>query len=141
MRLRFTRIPPAVWPVGCGISAYIGARYAAGIAAAAWAALALVAMVYALGYATLTRYRFRLEAAALEREIGDERAALSMGRRARWVLLTVADRDGTLYQQTLAQVLTDVTPEGRTMVWDEPAAALLYYAEPHEMGDTDGRPE
>lgn len=138
MRLRFTRIPSAVWPVGCGISAYIGARASAGIVTAGWAALALVAMAYAFFYAMHTRYRCRAEAAALEREMGDERAALSMGRRAPWVLLTVAEKDGTLYQQTLAQVLTDVTPEGRTMVWDEPAAALLYYAEPHEMGEHDG---
>jgi hypothetical protein len=117
------RIPSVIWPAGCAISAYIGARYDHSVAAAGWAALALLAMIYALGYAVLIRHEYT----AVQRDIETERAALSMGRRAGWVMLTVTDLDGTMYVRTLAQILADTTPEGRDMVWDHPHSAVLWH--------------
>jgi hypothetical protein len=130
VRLRLTHIPRAIWPVGCGISAYVGARYGAGMATAIWAALALVAMAYAFYVAAVCRIRARHELDAVEREANAERAALSIGRRAPWVMLTVVDNEGKRFSRTLAQVLTDATPEGRDMLWDTPAYAVLYFLDP-----------
>jgi len=96
------------------------------MAVAAWTVLALLAMIYGLYFALMSRHEYN----AVQRDIDRERAALAMGRRAPWVMITVVDKEGNRYARTLGQVLTDPTPEGRDMLWDAPEYAVLYFLDP-----------
>lgn len=114
MRFRSTLISRAgYWPVGCGLSAYIGARYATAPFTAGCAALALLAMVYALGIAMNARY--------------SRTRALAIGRRARTVYFSAIGRDGTLRACSIAELVDDAPPEGGVIGWDDPFHVRIHY--------------
>lgn len=115
------------------VCAFVGGILApdATITGATWLAVAFVLLL-----ASLERtFRVRAEYDAVTREVNRERAALAAGRRAPHITLIVREQDGTVYVRTLAQILTDTTPEGHDMIWEAPASAVLWYA---TGGPTDG---
>jgi hypothetical protein len=114
VRLRSTFISRAgYWPVGCGIAAYLGARFTADIATATWAALAFLAMVYTFGAAMTVRY--------------DKGRVVTRGRRARTVYFSAIGRDGTLRACTFAELIDAAPPEGGTIGWDDPYHVRIHY--------------
>lgn len=101
----------------------------AGIYAAVMASGATLAyFIAAHGY-----FAIKAELRAQQRVTDEQRRLISMGRRARWIMLTVRDHDGNLYANTLEQILTDATPEGRDLLWDTPDAAALWYMDPDDI--------
>jgi len=130
MRQQINRIPSAAWGAMAAFSAAFGAYSDSGKFAATMCGLAVLA--YALGVAAYFRLRGLLDA---QRFISDEqRRLMNLGRRARWIMLTVKARDGgPLYAATLEQILSDVTPTGGDLIWDEPEAAALWYTDPQRL--------
>jgi hypothetical protein len=130
MRQQLNRIPLAVWGAMAVLGATFGAYNGGGRFAAAMCGLAVLA--YMLGVAAYFRLRGLLDA---QRFVSDEqRRLMNLGRRARWIMLTVKARDGgPLYAATLEQILGDVTPTGGDMIWDEPNAAALWYTDPQRL--------
>jgi hypothetical protein len=116
--------------------AFFGTRfsYDQDVTGAVFSTSAVVFLIAAAEVYFRTRYRCRREAELLEQEINDERAALSMGRRARTIYLSVIGRDGQFVACPLAQILTDVVPEGGRVEWRYPYHVQLRYAQRNEVG-------
>jgi hypothetical protein len=124
------RLAAPIWAAISTLGATIGAYNGAGKFAAAMCGFAVLA--YMIGVRTYFRLKAMLDT---QRHITDEqRRLMALGRRARWIMLTVKTRDGgPLYAATLEQILGDVTPAGGDLIWDEPTAAALWYTDPQRL--------
>jgi hypothetical protein len=127
--------PPLYLGAVSAVCAFLGGRFSEDLRLTAqiWAAAAMGAVILStcLAYHTAhSRRRHEIEVAA-------DLHALSMGRRARSITLDVIARDGSWQTYPLVQVLTDVTPQGRALHWQQPYGVTLYHAEP-QLGESDG---
>lgn len=122
------RAPSTFGWAATAICAFIGTYFSGNhtITAGMWAAGGILLLVVGCGYL----YKGRHEYNTVMRELDDERFALSMGRRAPWIMLTITEQDGTIHASTLAQLLADTTPQGRDKIWNEPLIAALWYLDP-----------
>lgn len=117
---------PALGWAACAVLAAISAAFNASVYAGIMVFSTVITAACAMIYSARARAHLRY----IERFTDEQRALVNMGRRARWILLTVKDKEGELYAASLAQILTDATPEGHDMLWDEPTAAGLFFMDP-----------
>lgn len=128
----------AVATLLAGACAFAGALLSTDqrVTGAIWSASAFVV----LSYAAIVAAHVRTLRKDMRKMLDESAHALTIGARARWVYFSAIQRDGTLYADTLEDLIKKAPAEGGTVKYDQPWHVSLTYADTTKVGARDGRP-